>query len=43
MVLCNNLDGWGGGGGKAQEGVHVYIYIYMADLHCCTAETNTTL
>ena len=36
---------------EAQEGRDIYIYIYiyiytyilMADLHCCVAETNTTL
>ena len=32
---------------EAQEGrdiyIYIYIYILMADLHCCVAETNTTL
>ena len=23
--------------------IYIYIYIIMANLHCCTAETNTTL
>ena len=30
---------------EAQEGrdIYIYIHILMADLHCCVAETNTTL
>ena len=35
-----DLEGWGAGR-EAQEGGT--IGIIMADLHCCMAETNTTL
>ena len=50
-MLCDDLEGCEGG--KAQEGgyidididiyTYIYIYILMTDLHCCMAETNTTL
>ena len=42
-MLCDNLEGWDGvgGGREVQEGGD--ISILMADSHCCTAETNTTL
>ena len=42
-MLCVDLEGWDGawGGREAQEGGD--ICIIMTDLHCCTAETNTTL
>ena len=42
-MLCDDLEGWdwGEGGSEAQEGRHVCIHI--ADSHCCTAETNTTV
>ena len=45
-MLCDDLEGWDGAGlelpgREAQdEGV---ICILIADSHCCTAETNTTL
>ena len=43
LVLCDNLEGWGGeGGGKeVQEGE--VICMPMADSCGCMAETNTTL
>ena len=42
-MLCGDLDGWDGGEGEreVQEGGDICIRI--ADLLCCTAETNTTL
>ena len=41
QVLCDGLEGWGqrGEGGSRGRGCS----IIMADLHCCMAETNTTL
>ena len=41
--LCDNLKGWDGVevGGRFKVGGDVCIL--MADSHCCTAETNTTL
>ena len=41
---CDGPDGWGGGlvGGRLKkEGIDVYVP--MADSHCCTEGTNTTL
>ena len=40
-ALCDNLEGWDGGRREAQETWG--ICIIMADLHRCTAETNTML
>ena len=42
-ALCGDLGEWGRevGGEEAQEGGDTCIL--MADLRCCTAETNTTL
>ena len=43
-MLYNDLEGWDGrgeGGREVQEGGDIYVLI--ADSHCCTAETNTTL
>ena len=40
------MGGMGEVGGRSKrEGYMyiIYIYIYMADSHCCTAETNTTM
>ena len=54
-MLCDDLEGWDGGEDKREidEGGEIYIYMcvcvcvcvytYNADLHCCTAETNTRL
>ena len=42
MKVCKKFPaqgGWGLGRREIQEGGEVC----MADLHCCTAETNTTL
>ena len=39
-MLRDDLEGWNGGREAQQE---VGICIYMADSHCCTAETDTTL
>ena len=43
----DTLRGEVGRGRQAQDGGNIYIYvcvcIIMADSHCCTAETNTTL
>ena len=45
----DTLRGEVGRGRQAQDGGNIYICvcvcvcIIMADLHCCTAETNTTL
>ena len=40
-VLCGDLEGWDGGGREVQEGGDICILI--ADLHCCSAKTNTIL
>ena len=42
-MLCNDLERW-----DTQEEREIYIYRYthmhiITDLHCCTAETNTTV
>ena len=44
-MFNDNLEGWDGvgGGQQVQEEGGIYIYTLMADSHCCTAETNTTL
>ena len=44
-MVCDDLEGWNGG---VWEGVtkgrgYIYMYILIVDLHCCMAETNTTL
>ena len=38
-MLCDDPEGWNGGGGGEGGDTH----IIMADLHCCTGETNITL
>ena len=35
--------GEGGSGERGEIYIYIYICIYMAHLHCCMAETNTTL
>ena len=40
-MLRDDLEGWFGGWGDAQEGG--VICILVADSHCWSAETNTTL
>ena len=41
-MFCDNLEVWNGveGGKKVRERE---ICILMADLHCCMAETSTSL
>ena len=42
-MLCDDLDVWvRGRGGRLKREV-IYVCIIMADLFCCTADTNTTL
>ena len=33
--------GWERGGSLKRDGI--YVYITMTDLHCCMAETHTTM
>ena len=40
-MLCGDLEGWDGGWEGGSEGEDICILI--ADLHSCTAKTNTTL
>ena len=42
-MLCDDLKGWDGGWGGREASGGAYICILLADSHCCTAETNTTL
>ena len=40
-ALCDDLEGWGGGVGERYKREGTYVYRWL--IHCCTAETNTTL
>ena len=43
LVLCDDLEGWGGVGDRKEVQDREDICILMADWHCCMAETHTTL
>ena len=40
VAIGDDLEGWDRG---SRRRGYIHIYVVMANLHCCTAETNTTL
>ena len=48
-VLCGDLEVWGWreeqkrGDTYIQTHTHTHIHTHTADMHCCMAQTNTTL
>ena len=43
LVLCDDLEGWGGDGSEREVQEEANICMPIANSLQCTAETNTTL
>ena len=39
VAIGDDLEGWDRG---SRGRGYIHIYVVMTNLHCCTAETNTT-
>ena len=42
LVLCDDLERWGGGRGGGLRGKE-YMHLTVTDSHCCAAEVNIEL